>query len=214
MNFKKVAVILAGGVGSRFNSNIPKQFLMLNDKRVIDYSIDIFSQIVDEIILVLDKSYFADFNGFEKVENGTERYYSLDNAMKYLSKKFDENTIVITHDSARPIIDKCEILEMINGVSKKPSHIHTFVKPVTSSYFFDDKIIDRNKLKEIVTPQACTLNTYFSKNILNDSCTDLCSYGELNNIKSIAIETKVNNIKITNPQDLNIVKNILGENNG
>ena len=83
-----VAVILAGGVGSRLDSSHPKQFFKVAGKTVIEHTIDVFegNGLIDEIAVVMNPAYMATMeeivlkNGWRKVKKllkgGSERYYS------------------------------------------------------------------------------------------------------------------------------------------
>ncbi len=91
---KFTAIILAGGKGRRFGSSIPKPFMSLNGKAVIQYSIDVFEPLVDEIIIVTNKQY----KDYKCVKGGEFRSQSVENGLKASSGDF-----VIIHDGARPL---------------------------------------------------------------------------------------------------------------
>ena len=131
---KVIAIVLAGGRGSRMNSSIPKQFMNINDRPVIYYSLKTFqeSDVIDEIILVTGKNdieycknEIVDKYNFTKVMDivagGAERYNSVYNGLKAVKKinerikKFSENDVandniekseeyVMIHDGARACI--------------------------------------------------------------------------------------------------------------
>ncbi|OYO43023.1 2-C-methyl-D-erythritol 4-phosphate cytidylyltransferase, partial [Lachnotalea glycerini] len=121
---KCVAIVLAGGKGRRMESDIPKQYLELNGKPIIYYSINQFqnSDIIDEIVLVTGKDEIqfckdriVDRYSFQKVkhiiEGGKERYHSVYNSLQCIN----ECDFVFIHDGARPFIN----LELINDLYKK-----------------------------------------------------------------------------------------------
>ena len=131
---KVIAIVLAGGRGSRMNSSIPKQFMNINDRPVIYYSLKTFqeSDVIDDIILVTGKNdieycknEIVDKYNFTKVMDivagGAERYNSVYNGLKAVKKinerikKFSENDVandniekseeyVMIHDGARACI--------------------------------------------------------------------------------------------------------------
>jgi len=92
------AVILAGGKGERFGSSIPKPFMSLNGKPVIQYSLDVFEGLVDEIIIVSNRQY----KDYRCVEAGKTRSESAFNGVSACSNP----NFVIIHDGARPFIRK------------------------------------------------------------------------------------------------------------
>lgn len=111
-----IAVVLAGGTGSRFGADKPKQFLMLNGVMVIEHSIRLFESIddIDEIVVVVHRDYVGFMRqvvaerGWRKVtrviEGGEERYHSTLNAVRALMDYVwhGERVNIILHDAARP----------------------------------------------------------------------------------------------------------------
>src|SRR6218665_511725 len=103
---KKYAIIVAGGSGSRMNSSIPKQFMMLRDKPVLYYTLEVFLNSYSDmnIILVLPEEYIgtgqeiidAYFN-YDRIRitvGGRTRFHSVQNGLKLV----DEESIVLVHD--------------------------------------------------------------------------------------------------------------------
>jgi len=112
---KCTAVVLAAGSGKRMQSNVAKQYLLLDGKPVIWYALHVFeeSHIIDDVILVVGKgeiSYckesIVDYYGFNKVtdviEGGAERYLSVWEALKHIQKR--QSDIIFIHDGARPFV--------------------------------------------------------------------------------------------------------------
>ena len=113
-NAKTAAIILAAGKGTRMQSRTPKQYLTLEDKPVLFYSLETFSKldIIDEIILVVSegeaeycREQIVEQFGIKKVkvitEGGAERYLSVWNGLEQVSPDVE---YVMIHDSARPLI--------------------------------------------------------------------------------------------------------------
>ena len=120
---KNIAVILAGGTGRRMGSDIPKQFLPLNGRKVIEYPIDTFCAhpAIDEVAVVMHPEWRQEFqslvsqNNWSKltkiIDGGSERYLSTLNAvMAYIDEPDDTNLLL--HDAARPMVSA----EIINRV--------------------------------------------------------------------------------------------------
>ena len=120
---RKIAIVLAGGRGSRMKSSVPKQYLLLNDKPVLYYSLKMFQESdVDDIILISGQEEIEfcqkeiaekyHFNKIVKIiEGGAERYDSVYNglrAAKELCGGLDnlKNVYILIHDGARPCVDK------------------------------------------------------------------------------------------------------------
>ena len=106
------AIVLAGGRGTRMESDIPKQYLLIHDRPVLYYSLKVFQEsCVDTIVLVCGpgeasycKEQIIERWGFDKVryitEGGAERYNSVFNGLRYVR----ESDYVLIHDGARPFV--------------------------------------------------------------------------------------------------------------
>lgn len=120
---RNIAVILAGGMGSRMGSAVPKQFMELAGRTVIEHSIDTFCNhpAIDEVAVVVHPEWrgrmetIAAANGWAKlkkiVDGGVERYMSSLNAiMAYIDEPDDTNLLL--HDAARPWVS-AEIVDRV-----------------------------------------------------------------------------------------------------
>ncbi len=120
---KNIAVILAGGVGHRVGAAIPKQFLPLGDRTVIEHSIETFNShpAIDEVAVVVHPDWRGEFdtiasrNNWPKltkvIDGGSERYMSSLNAiMAYIDEPDDTNMLL--HDAARPWVSS-EIIDRV-----------------------------------------------------------------------------------------------------
>lgn len=126
MEKRVTAVILAAGQGKRMNMPVAKQFLMLEDKPVLYYSIKAFEDSgIDDVVLVCGKGQidYCQENivkpyGFKKVkqiiEGGEERYDSVYHALQ----KIEATDYVLIHDGARPFISSLLINEVIEVVAE------------------------------------------------------------------------------------------------
>ena len=120
---RNIAVILAGGTGSRMDAEVPKQFLPLAGRAVIEYSIDTFDihPAIDEVAVVMHPDWKGAFEAIAKrcnwrkltnvVDGGSERYMSSLNAiMAYIDESDDTNLLL--HDAARPFVT-AEIIDRV-----------------------------------------------------------------------------------------------------
>ena len=110
---RNVAVVLAGGTGSRMGSPVPKQFMQLRGRAVIEFSIDVFDahKAIDEVAVVVHPDWRGELeaivarNQWHKlgkvIDGGAERYMSTLNAvMAYID--YPDDTNLLLHDAARP----------------------------------------------------------------------------------------------------------------
>lgn len=118
-----VAVVLAGGRGKRMGSAVAKQYLMIQERPVLYYSLKAFEQsgVIDDVILVVGKGQIGycrqeivekyHFQKIRKiVEGGAERYHSVWAALRLLEQEKMKEGYIFIHDGARPFVNE-EILD-------------------------------------------------------------------------------------------------------
>ena len=167
---KKIAIIIAGGVGKRMGYEIPKQFININDKPVLIYTLESFQQHpqIDEIEVVcidgwqdIVKAYAKQY-GITKlkyiVTGGKTGQESIRNGVFNLEGKCSPDDIIIIHDGVRPLIDEeilsdviIKCIEYGNAVSSMPYNEQIFI---IDDEISTSKYIPRETLRRVVTPQA------------------------------------------------------------
>lgn len=221
MNF---AILLLGGNGNRLKSELPKQFIKINDKEVFLYSYEIFLNHpdIDKIILVTLKEFIPFVKekvNLEKtivIEGGLTRQESVFNALKCLKDKINDSDIIIIHDACRPLITTSIITSSINEIKDNDAVITSM--EATNSLAIKDGdylsyYIDRSKVVEIQTPQTfrykdiyeAHLNAYINKK----SYTDDGSILENKFKKVKLIRGNSFNFKITTFEDLILFERII-----
>jgi 2-C-methyl-D-erythritol 4-phosphate cytidylyltransferase len=219
---KKYVVIVAGGNGSRMNSNIPKQFLLLKGKPVLYYAINTFLQTFDDckIILVLPEEHIAvgqeiidaffDYNRIEIVIGGRTRFHSVQNG---LAKVDDEESVIFVHDAVRPMISSALIYRCLAATIESGTAIPVIDCRDSVRIINEDgnEALERSSIKLVQTPQA-----FHGKILLpafnidyKDKFTDEASVVEAFGLKVTLVEGEEENIKITKPADLIIGESIL-----
>ena len=116
-----IAIILSGGCGKRFGSNLPKQYLDLCGKPVIQYVIDsvLEAKSISQIVLVIDNEYkdFVDFHNSDRihcVSNGKERINSVKNALDYIKSNYSDCKNIIITQAVSPFITSSLVDEYIS----------------------------------------------------------------------------------------------------
>lgn len=224
------AIIVAAGSGTRFGSKTPKQFLQINKKPLIIYTLEAFQNCpsIARIILVLPANQTTEFlqivakYGISKLDKivagGETRAESVLKGLKTVQPH--KNGIVAVHDGARPLVSTEEISECILKARKTGAAI--LVAPVTDTIkeIKDGKIlqtIDRNKLRRALTPQCFSyqiLKRAFEKvDKLNETATDESFLVENLGIDISIVEGSPRNIKVTTKEDLKLFENLLKEKN-
>ena len=169
-----VAIIIAGGVGSRMHQDIPKQFINVYDKPIIIYTLEGFEKnpLIDAIeVVCIDgwqevlKAYAKQFNITKLkwvVTGGNTGQESIRNGVFNLIDKVNDDDIIIIHDGIRPMVDDEVLNDVIlkcnpygNAVTSLPYNEQIFVIDDDIS---TTKYIPRETLRRVSTPQAYKFN--------------------------------------------------------
>lgn len=163
---RNIAIILAGGVGSRLGMSTPKQFFKVAGKMVVEHTIDVFerNQHIDEIAIVSNPALVADFenivlrNKWRKVKKilkgGAERYYS---SLSAITAYQNEDANLIFHDAVRPLVSQRIIDDVVNALDTHRA-VNVAVPSADTIIEVDGDFItnipDRSRLRRGQTPQA------------------------------------------------------------
>ena len=216
------AIIVAGGKGKRMDSEIPKQYMVIAGKTILDTTLYKFekSNEVDEIILVVNKEdldYVKDeitpfYNKIScVVPGGRTRVESVYQGLKKVKNNCD---IVLIHDGVRPFISYNLISTCIENASLHKACIPVIDVLDTVNEVAEDGIVartfDRKALRAAQTPQAFDFDIIrdcYEKAMTEDAeFTDDASIVEYYGYKVKTIEGLYKNIKITTPLDLRLAE--------
>jgi 2-C-methyl-D-erythritol 4-phosphate cytidylyltransferase len=210
---QKVALIVAGGIGERMNSTIPKQFLLLKGIPVLMHTLKQFSHF-EEIVLVLPSIQFDYWHSLCNTYNftlkhtlvagGKTRFHSVKNGLE----KVNANSIVAIHDGVRPLASISLINRLISQIKEGIGIIP--IVPVKDSMRKVDgensTHVDRKNLYNVQTPQCFFSSNIkkayaqeFSEHFMDDASVFEANIGKINTILG---EEK--NLKITTEEDLKI----------
>ncbi len=221
-------IIVAGGKGLRMGANIPKQYIEINGKPIIYYTIsNLVKAGVSRFVIVIDLYYQDYLNGFlehidanfQYVFGGKERYESVLNGFSCLDK---EDEYVAIHDSVRPLVSKNMIDRLENGILNKDISGIIPVLPVkdTVKLVKDglvNKTIDRLNIRRVGTPQLVKVKDYLEAiNNIGDkikSITDDASILEMNGKNIGVVEGDEEAFKITDNMDLAVLEFLLRRQN-
>lgn len=225
-----IALIIAGGVGSRMQNAIPKQFMTVFDKPIIAYTMERFEKhpSIDAIAVVCLKGWENILQSYAIQYNITKLKYiapagevgqeSIKNGLMELQKYCDGEDIILVHDGNRPMISKDIISDCIAVTKEKGNAIACIPCQEAMLETFDgmtSKITrPRETLKRTQTPHGFRLKDLISlheeakgKGITNSvaSCTLMIELG-----KSVNFSTgSEKNIKLTTQDDIDIFKALL-----
>ena len=211
-----VGIILGAGYGKRFGNKTPKQFCILNNKKVIDYSISAFenSENINKIIIVVPKEWVEEITLENKqhlvISGGNNRKDSSYLALKACPKNTQN---VLIHDSARPFISTKLIDACIFNLTNHDAVIVSLKATDTIMRVNDEKITnveDRETLFLNQTPQGFKYNIIVNAHENSDTMkTDDISLINLNKNKCMVLEGSYYNIKITKPEDIKLAESII-----
>lgn len=227
-----IAILTAGGVGSRTNMNVPKQFINVNDKPIIIYTLEAFQKHpnIDEIyVSVLAgwenvlKAYAQQFN-ISKLKRivigGKTGQESIFNGLKAIKDDYQTTSdIVVTiHDGNRPMVSQDVIAD--NLVKQRMFGSAVAAIPTTEVVFLSDdgvssnKSFEREKMWRTQTPHSYYFDDLWDVHnlALNDGILNMaasCSLMEKYNHPSFFSKGSEKNIKITTMEDLEIFKALI-----
>jgi 2-C-methyl-D-erythritol 4-phosphate cytidylyltransferase len=221
---KNIAVILAGGSGLRMGLEVPKQFLKVAGKAVLEHTVEAFqnNQNIDEIVIVSNQAFihlvenYVLANNWPKVKKilngGTERYDSSLSAINAYSAQEDIN--LIFHDAVRPLVSD-RIIDDVIGSLETYDAVDTAVDASDTIIQVDNEknvismIPKRSVLRRGQTPQAFKIQTIKSAYelamkdpnfIATDDCGVISKY--LPDVPIFVVKGEEQNFKLTYKEDI------------
>ena len=218
---KKYVIIVAGGSGTRMQSEVPKQFIELCGKPILIHTIESFVKATSwtEIIVVLPEAHIKlweeiclkfNFNVAHKIcKGGKMRFNSVKNGLN----EIHENCIIAIHDAVRPFVSTNVITNCLAEAEKYGSAIPVISIKDSIRIIDGDKSFahNRDKIKSVQTPQ-CFKSDIIKKAYdceYDDMFTDDASVVEKQNFNVRLVEGNDENIKITTSFDLIIAEAII-----
>ncbi len=227
------AIIPAAGTGSRMGAAMPKQYIRVNGRSVIEHTLgklaacNLFQKII--VALSAEDEYFINLSSvaaypIQIVEGGAERSDSVLSALEYLKTVADDNDWVLVHDAARPCVPVEDITRLVEklkthavgGILGLP--VRDTMKRIVADKSTTLKIQtteDRENLWHALTPQMFQIGTLHKA--LTECqkkaipVTDESSAIEQSGLKPVMVEGNSCNIKITQPDDLQLAAFYLGQ---
>lgn len=221
------AIVPAAGIGKRMQSDIPKQYLLLNGRPVLEHTINtlLTNNNVSGLVIALgpDDAYWPDINLTSAkpvilTKGGEERADSVLNALTALIQyeQFVQSDWVMVHDAVRPCLRQQDIDKLVTEVANE-NNGGLLALPVSDTMKRQNtdntvatvkQTVERNNLWHALTPQyfpALTLKNALEKAQQNkQTITDESSAMELAGFSPKLIHGHEGNIKITRPDDLTL----------
>ena len=223
-----VAVVLGGGVGTRFGAALPKQLLTLDGRTLVEHCVAAFAAApgIDEIVLVMPLAYHEESKRLVGdqvnaiIEGGVTRSDSVRSALAHISARHDPAaTGVLIHDAARPLVSQRIIADCLRALEDHNA-IGTAVPTSDTILTVKDGVIahvpPRETLYRAQTPQCFHLDTIIKAHALaaadpafqpTDDCGVVLRYLPATPVH--VIPGSEDNIKVTHPADLEIAEALL-----
>ena len=217
-----IAVILCGGVGSRMNQTLPKQFIKLNNKPLFGYAVEAFlsAENIDKILLVINQEYEELYQEYinnlnadklEFIYGGATRQESVECAIDFLKNKASNDDVILLHDAARPLLDKEIIDANIDKCLETKEPVLTCVNIVDTIMDKEFNLLNRDNLIAAQTPQTFrfgqlkAVHEFANTNNIKSASDDIQlakAYGL--NISLVTGSKK--NMKVTEIEDIELIK--------
>ena len=212
-------ILLAAGESKRLKSIVPKPYITVNNKKLLEHALNSFQDFraIKKTVIVYNKKHRKHLNKLNpkntlKIVGGKTRQESTFKALKKIKKMNCKKVLI--HDAARPLTSK----KIINEIIKKLRTNHAVVpiikvidatKRVKKKIIF--KNIKRNSLRFSQTPQGFTFKKIYEKHRknMNTSVDDDSALFTDNGEKVVSINGSKKNLKITDKEDLDIFKSLL-----
>ncbi len=223
------AVIPAAGIGTRMQAEVPKQYISIHNKTILEYTLERFCSHprIEGVVVVVSASdniwTTLDISSHPKimvVDGGVERCHSVLNGLRLLSERANSSDWVLVHDAARPCLRKEDIDRLIDtlaghevgGLLGLPVR-DTMKRADTSCTILET--VEREGLWHALTPQMFHLDVLISslENALSQErvVTDEAQAIELSGLQPVLVEGHPDNIKITRNNDLALAELFLSQ---
>lgn len=225
-----IAILTAGGIGSRTHQDIPKQFLNVENKPIIIYTLEAFQQHpnIDEICVVILEGWESILWAYAKQFNITKLKYvvtggatgqeSIFNGLSEIKNNHADNDVIVIHDGNRPMVSQDIITD--NLVKQKIYGSAVATIPCTEVVFVStnkidsDKSIPRENLQRTQTPHSYYLKDIWEAHMLAkkkgiENMAASCSLMEALGQRTYFSQGSEKNLKITTVEDIEIFKALL-----
>ncbi|MDC3262717.1 2-C-methyl-D-erythritol 2,4-cyclodiphosphate synthase [Pelagibacterales bacterium] len=220
---KSIALILAGGKGSRLRTSVAKQFITVNGLTILEHTLKAFSKSFSRknLLIILpqkeinkkNSQIYKKYTDHELIPNGSTRKGSIKNAIKYINNLNKKPINLLIHDAARPNVSSKLISKIKSDIQiRSINYVIPYLSiDSTLKKFVKGKLatLNRDNFITTQTPQAFKYGAISKYYFKNDTITDDAQLIEIYKIKSGKyIKGEISNLKITNKKDLDLFKKI------
>jgi 2-C-methyl-D-erythritol 4-phosphate cytidylyltransferase len=196
------AIVVAAGSGERFGE--PKQFLVIDGRRLVDAAVAAAAVACDSVVVVLPPG--IEWNGepvAAVVPGGSTRSSSVRAGLSAVAPSAD---IVVVHDAARPFASPQLFIDVIEAVRRgADAAVPAVPIPDTVKRVVDDVVVDtppRDELVAVQTPQAFRVAALRAAHVSSPEATDDAALIEQAGGRTVVVPGDRHKLKITRPDDL------------
>jgi 2-C-methyl-D-erythritol 4-phosphate cytidylyltransferase len=215
---KRAVIITAGGIGKRMGADLPKQFIKIKGKTVLEHTIDRFLDYDAEINITVTlpeewiayaKTVLAAYSNLTFIVGGEERFHSIRNAI-FALEGIDQ---IAVHDGVRPLASNDCIERAFSALLNTDAAIPVIDISESLRRLENDQSyhVNRSTYRVVQTPQCFKFSTLKNAYLqdFDPNFTDDASVVEKAGVKVTLVEGNKENIKITHPMDLKIAEVLL-----
>ena len=209
-----IGIILAGGIGSRFKGDKPKQYYLINGKEMIWYSINAFKNAknIDDFIVVLDEAEYesgriSQLYGVKTVAGGNSRNHSFKNALDYIKDNYPDCEKIIENNAACPLTTS-NIIDKYIEILDDYDFVQTTFKITDALGSYKSRNVDREDYFLIQAPDAYRFellyNNFDADNPNGHPAVQLPDSARGYNFFDFGT-----NYKVTYPEDIKIIEMLM-----
>lgn len=225
-----IALIIAAGIGARMGQDIPKQFMHIEDKPVIIYTLEAFQRHpgIGEILVVCLDGWHEMLRAYAKqfsidklktiISGGATGQESIKNGITALEKNHDENEVVLIHEANFPLVSQDIISDAIRVCSQHGSAAATIrlaeVPLITDDWRQAQETMDRRRIARSQVPHTFPLKKLLwahaeaARRKISNTMNSLVLMTELGETVHLSLGSE-KNIKLTTPDDIEIFRALL-----
>jgi 2-C-methyl-D-erythritol 4-phosphate cytidylyltransferase len=205
--------VVAAGAGNRFGGAVPKQFLEVGGRRLVDWSVRAAASVSESVVVVVPEGYGSAAPGSESevatawVTGGATRSESVRAGLDAVP---DTATVILVHDAARPVATAALFERVVAAVRAGAVAVVPVVPVVDTIRDDQGRPVDRSTLQAVQTPQGFSATVLRQVHAGGAVATDDASLVREAGLPVVAVEGERWNIKVTEPEDRLVVAALLG----
>jgi 2-C-methyl-D-erythritol 4-phosphate cytidylyltransferase len=207
---KVVGIVVAGGAGSRFGRDRPKQLQSVGGKRILDWSVEAIAAVSDAVVVVAHPALLSDHQSASAdvvVPGGTTRADSVRAGLS-AAAEFNPSHVLI-HDAARPAVPATVVRGVVSALEQGNDAVVPVVPVTDSLRHVNGGAVDRNQFRAVQTPQGFEFNLIRRAHDGGADATDDASLVDAIDAPVFHVDGDPKNIKVTVTADLALAEILL-----